>query len=74
MEDLHRLLPEADIIYGQDLCHQVPAAVRFSEGSAENKYQSTGIIGCRTGSDRMPGSKYEREIRFMGREIERLGD
>ena len=29
MCEAHRRFPKAAIIYGQDLCHQVPAAVRY---------------------------------------------
>lgn len=30
-KEIRRINPEIDILYGQDLCHQVPAVVRWSE-------------------------------------------
>ena len=46
MESLRRKAPGADIIYGQDLCHQVPAAVRYGGITAEDTNHTIGMKEC----------------------------
>ena len=36
--------PDADIIFGQDLCHQVPAAVRYRIRSKDTEQSSDSAI------------------------------